>query len=320
MGVEQAMRGKAGPAARAGEWTVLRSLRWPGRWFPSVVRVLVGPAGVFVIAAHPTAARVSVDAREVRLDGHPDIQCLTDVTDAALVVAQHAGPYAAHVQPVLCFTSTPVTLGRAGDVLCTSVLELVAWLTRRPAVLGGHQVDDVVVRLRAALGAEVDCRPARDLDAQHGGAATSPPVPAGARATAAAPHVRVPGLRALPGAVSSAGRRVARGGLITKFVVLTVVTLALLAYGPGALNPVGAAFGRWFSDATTPATCPAAGPAAGTASGLPSRPGAGSTAESTTQSETDLALRAAQAQLTAQWTMNRQAVAEAAQPLCRPDR
>jgi hypothetical protein len=120
--------------------------------------------------------------------------------------------------------------------------------------------------------------------------------------------------------LASVGRRVARAGLPVKLAVLSVVTLAMLAYGPGALSPVGSMIGRFVSDATTPATCAAAGPAAGTATGLPEARGSATPAQQSELNPSNQALQLAQDQLRAQLTMNRQAVAEAAHPLCRPDR
>jgi len=307
-----------GSLAPVGEWTVLRSLRWPGRWFPSVARVLVGPTGVFVIAAHPTTADVTVHEDAVEVGGRPDAHSVIAVTDAALVVAQEVGPYAAHVEPVLCFTSTPVPLGRAGDVLCSSVYELVGWLTRRPAVLGPRQVDDVVTRLRAALRAEVDREPARSPeDRPVGGRAAVPPSPR-TRSSAAPTRPPVAARRWLSGTAAALGARLARAGLMTKAAVLTLATVAMLAFGIGTLNPVGSAVGRWFSQATTPAACPAAGTAAGTATGLPQSPSTTAPMPSSRMSETAQAIQLAQSQLRSQWAMSRQAFGEATHPLCRP--
>jgi len=316
MAVEHGTLSTMSPVAQAGEWTVLRSLRWPGRWFPSVARVLVGPTGVFVIAAHPTTADVAVGEDVVQVGGRPDVHSVTAVTDAALVVAQEAGPYAAHVEPVLCFTSTPVRLGRAGGVLCSSVYELVGWLTRQPAVLAPRQVDDVVTRLRAALRAEVDREPARSPEGRPV-VGTLPPSP---RSGSSVVPSRGPAAarRWLSGIVPTLGGRLARAGLMTKAAVLTLATVAMLAFGIGTLNPVGSAIGRWFSQATTPATCPAAGPAAGTATGLPQSPSSAAPTPSARMSGTAQAIQLAQNQLRSQWTMSRQAFGEAEHPLCRP--
>jgi hypothetical protein len=311
----------AGPVAAVGEWTVLRGLRWPGRWFPSVLRVLVGPGGVFVIAVHPTTGEVTLGDDRLWVRGNPDEQAPADVADAALVVAQHAAPYAEHVQPVLCFTATPAPRGLAGGVLCTSAHELVGWLSRRPAALGAGQVDDVVKRLRLALRAEVDDDTTPATTGQHDAVVPrAPGDPATAAGSSGKPAV---GLQSLVAAMSSFRQWIVGGGVTAKAVVLAAVTAAMLAYGPGALNPMGIVIGHWFSDATTPAACPAAGPAAGTASRLP---GDAASAESSGEparwdrfSRTDEAIRVAQTQLRAQWTPGSQTVTAAAHPLCRPD-
>ena len=318
--------GTVGPVPAAAEWTVLRALRWPGRWFPSVVRVLAGPAGVFVIAAHPTTATVTLAEDRLRVGAHPDEQSLTDVTDAALVVAQHAGPYAAQVQPVLCFTSTPVTPQHVGGVLCCSVHDLIGWLAQRPAVLGVWEIDDVVTRLRMLMRAEVDCEPAAD----RGSEPTSPVAVAGLPAQPDGSRRRLPAeFKAVPAAVSSGVRWVFRGGLAARFAVLTVVTLAMLAYGPGALNPLGHALGRAFSDATTPSACPAAGPAPGTSSGLPAAqspseqspseqsPSQQSSSGEAQAGQTGSGAQVPPAQARAQWTPSGLTAAAVTHPICR---
>lgn len=130
-------------------WTALRSLRWPGRAFPNVDHVVVGPAGVFLI---DTRASEHADGLALEL-------AVAEVAEAALELAHTttAAVPPEQIRPVLCFEGEegdegrePVT-GWARDVLVCSVANVVEMLTTRPTVLTTQQVIQVCLDLHGVV-------------------------------------------------------------------------------------------------------------------------------------------------------------------------
>lgn len=134
-------------------WVVVAAEEWPTPSLGAADRVVIGPAGTFVV--------VEVDARErpatVLLDAPwLDGEFRGDLVEraaeaAAVVLAQVPGVAADQVRPVLCFAQEPMLLERCDEVLVCSTANLVSLLTSRPPVLNTRQVHTVHARLRAGM-------------------------------------------------------------------------------------------------------------------------------------------------------------------------
>ena len=126
-------------------WTVLQSLRWPGRAFVNVDHVVVGPAGVFAV---DTRTREHAGGAALEL-------AVAEVAEAAIELARTTSAVSpGQIRPVLCFEGEegedPVT-GWVRDVLVCSVANVVEMLTTRPAVLTTQQVIQLCLDLHGVV-------------------------------------------------------------------------------------------------------------------------------------------------------------------------
>jgi hypothetical protein len=148
---EQGAEGEA-TTARALEalppgWKVMHDMRWPGRRLANVDHVLIGPSGIFVIDTKNWTGRVTATNGVLRQNGYSREKAVAGAADAALAVAEVAGPYAGHVHAVICFSGRDDVSAWCRDVAVCCTANLVPMLTNWPLRLTSEQVEDASLRL-----------------------------------------------------------------------------------------------------------------------------------------------------------------------------
>lgn len=138
------------------EWVSLHDHRWPGRRLANIDHVVIGPGGVFVIDTKNWSGDVRVADDVLRQNGRSREKSVAGAADAALAVAELAGPYAPAVHPVLCFTGERELNGWVRDVMVCSVGNLVTMLQTRERVLTAPQVRELATRLDASMLSATD--------------------------------------------------------------------------------------------------------------------------------------------------------------------
>jgi hypothetical protein len=141
------------------DWAVLADLRWPGRSFPNVDFVAVGPGGVFVvdIVDEPGLARIRND--RLRIDDRAqDGRVLATATAARTVAEWLPTEYRERVHPVVCLRRPERFTGATRGVLVCSTPTLGAALTSREAWLEPQHVGQVGDLLRDRLASASDPR------------------------------------------------------------------------------------------------------------------------------------------------------------------
>ncbi len=128
-------------------WTVLRDVDWPGRPQTGNDTVVIGPAGVFVIATETWTGAVRLASGVLQQNGQPRVQATATVAEAACAVGTLL---ATSVTPVLCLAGRRVG-GRAGDVVVCSTHGLVPMLESRPSALCAEEVQALVATARCRL-------------------------------------------------------------------------------------------------------------------------------------------------------------------------
>ncbi|WP_027860128.1 nuclease-related domain-containing protein [Marmoricola sp. URHB0036] len=130
-------------ALPAGRWRVLHRVHGPDYRRVNVDHVVVGPAGVFVIASERTGLGGDTAARGAALAG---------VADAAIALAEMVPGMDPHLfVPVLCTSDHELSPSRAHGVLVCSTDDLGGVLMQQEETLGQFYVDDVFDRLGRAL-------------------------------------------------------------------------------------------------------------------------------------------------------------------------
>ena len=137
-------------------WVQFHDLRWPGRRLANIDHVVVGPGGIFVIDSKNWSGRVTTHGDVLRQNGYNRERAVAGAAEAALAVAELAGPYASKVHAALCFVGQPAMRGCLRDVLLCSDDTLVHMLTSRRPVLSAEQVLDAATRLDAQTSAATD--------------------------------------------------------------------------------------------------------------------------------------------------------------------
>lgn len=215
-------------AALPPGWTLLHDLRWPGRRLANVDHVVIGPGGIFVIDSKNWTGRVSTGGGVLRQNGYSRERDVAGAADAALAVAERAGPYAPFVHGVICFASrTDVSAWCRGVAVCCTA-NLVAMLQGWPARLTPEQVADASIRLDLAMRSATE-RPARSRPEPRPQPSRSrPSFDAGVRAPAASARPR-----------RSWSRR--RGSSLSRFVVGVALLVGFVSIGPQIASGLGAA-------------------------------------------------------------------------------
>jgi hypothetical protein len=211
-------------------WVQFHDLRWPGRRLANVDHVVVGPGGIFVIDSKNWSGALTMRDGVLRQNGYSREPAVAGVSDAALAVAELAGPYAGHVHPVLCFTGRPDFRGMVREVLVCSDDTVVELLTTREPVFSPEHVLDVATRLDAQM------RPATE---RAGGPTKSRSRSSRRPVGGASPRPRPPRQRK---------RHSVRRGLMKLLVVG-----AFFFVGLPILSSAGPAFGDWFAHLNAPA-------------------------------------------------------------------
>src|SRR6478735_2927425 len=133
-------------ALPAGRWWVLHSLHAPDYRRVNVDHVVVGPAGVFVIASERPG--LGDDAGDAAARG----ATLAGVADSAIALAEMVPGMDPHLFiPLLCTSDHEQVPGRTHGVLVCSTDDLVGVLRQQEETLGQFYVDDVFDRLERAL-------------------------------------------------------------------------------------------------------------------------------------------------------------------------
>lgn len=152
---EQGAEGEAATAevlaALPSDWAALHDVRWPGRRLANVDHVVIGPGGVFVVDSKNWTGRVTVDGGHLRQNGYSREKVVASAADAALAVSELVSPYAAWVQPVLCFTGQEQLRGWSREVMLCSTSSLGEMLTTRPVVFTPEHVQYLRTELSRAL-------------------------------------------------------------------------------------------------------------------------------------------------------------------------
>jgi hypothetical protein len=216
-------------------WVVLHDVRWPGRRFANIDHVVVGPSGIFVIDSKNWSGRVTLRDGVLRQNGRSREKQVAGCADAALATAELAGPYGAHVVPVLCLALDEGPAGWSRDVLVCTTEQLTGMLLSRTPVLSPQHVADVGTRLdlslasaggtaRRALGVGVPDRSTSEAPARRR--------TAGSRTGAVRQRQQRAGVRRTT-------RRRRRQPTLRRFVLSLGLVCGLLIFGPGIANVVG---------------------------------------------------------------------------------
>ena len=86
-------------------WTAIHDVRWPSRRLANIDHILVGPGGIFVVDSKNWSGRITVANGHLRQNGRSRDKAVAACADAALAIAELAGPYADRVYPVLSFVT-----------------------------------------------------------------------------------------------------------------------------------------------------------------------------------------------------------------------
>jgi hypothetical protein len=141
------------------DWAVLNNLRWPGRSFPNVDFVAIGPAGVFVVDTvdEPGPARIRND--RLRIDDRPqDGRVLATATAARTIAEWLPTEYRDRVHPVVCLRRRERFTGTTRGVMVCSTPSLTATLTSPEAWLEPQHVEHVSELVRRRLASSSDPR------------------------------------------------------------------------------------------------------------------------------------------------------------------
>lgn len=225
-------------------WTAIHDVRWPSRRLANIDHILVGPGGIFVIDSKNWSGQISVANGHLRQNGRSRMKAVAGSVDAALAVAQLAGPYADKVFPVLSFATEDSLSGWCADVMVCSTSTLTQMLASRPTVLNPSDAMDARFRLDAQLRA-----------------ATSAPLPTTVRRRASEIGRETPA--PVPRKSSARSRRaVARRKMALSQMLVALVFLGgFLAYGPQISQVVGGVLGEQFTKGLRSSTaCDAASP------------------------------------------------------------
>lgn len=217
-------------AALPASWTAIHDVRWPSRRLANIDHILVGPGGIFVIDSKNWSGKISVANAHLRQNGRSRMKAVAGSVDAALAVAQLAGPHADKVFAVLSFATEEPLSGWCDDVMVCSTSTLTQMLASRPTVLNPSDAMDAWFRLDAQLRA-----------------ATPAPLPTSPRESALeggreslAPSPRRTSARSCRAA---ARRKMA----LLQMLVALVFVGGFLAYGPQVSQVIGGVVAEQFT-------------------------------------------------------------------------
>jgi hypothetical protein len=219
-------------------WTAIHDARWPSRRLANIDHVLVGPSGIFVIDSKNWSGRISIEGGHLRQNGRSREKAVAGCADAALAVAELAGPHADKVFPVLCFLTDEPLSGWCRDVMVCSTATLSQMLLTRPSVLDPGASTDAWFRLDAQLRAATE------------------PVHVGSREGSPARRETHSPTRS-SGQSARSSRAAARSRKALRQFVLSLFLLAgLVACGPQIFTAVGGMLADQLTrDLTTPSAC-----------------------------------------------------------------
>ena len=220
-------------AGLSPEWSAIHDVRWPSRRLANIDHILVGPGGIFVIDSKNWSGRITVDGGHLRQNGRSREKAVAGCADAALAVAELAGPFADRVFPVLCFTRDETITGWSRDVMVCSTSTLTQMALSRPLALTPAEATDVWFRLDAQLRAAMAPPEARTVK--------------GRSARARAVNDRNVSRQ------SARSRRAAqrrRSGL-RQFVFSLIVLAAFVAFGPQLARTFGGVVADQFTRSIT---------------------------------------------------------------------
>ena len=215
-------------------WTAIHDARWPSRRLANIDHVLVGPGGIFVIDSKNWSGRITLDGGHLRQNGRSREKAVAGCADAALAVAELAGPHADKVFPVLCFLTDEHQSGWCRDVMVCSTATLSQMLLTRPSLLDPSAATDAWFRLDTQLRAATD------------------PVRVGSREGSSARR-RTRSSTGSAGQSARSRRATARRKKALRQFVLSLVLLAgFLAYGPQISTAVGGMLAEQLTKDLTP--------------------------------------------------------------------
>lgn len=142
------------------DWTVLSTLRWPGRSFPNVDFVAVGPGGIFVVDSVDDAGLARIRNDRLRIDDRAqDGRVLATATAARTIAEWLPTEYRDRVHPVVCLRRRERFTGTSRGVMVCSSPTLTAALTSPEAWLEPQHVEQVSDLVRRRLVPTTDPRP-----------------------------------------------------------------------------------------------------------------------------------------------------------------
>jgi len=219
-------------------WTAIHDARWPTRRFANIDHILVGPGGIFVIDSKNWSGRISLEGGHLRQNGRSREKAVADCADAALAVAELAGPHADKVFPVLCFLTDEPLAGWCRDVMVCSTATLSQMLLTRPSVLDPGASTDAWFRLDAQLRAATD------------------PVFVGSRRGSSAGRNMHSPTRSSGRSARSRRAAARRKKALRQFVMSLVLLAGFVAYGPQISTAVGGMLAEQLTkDLTPPSAC-----------------------------------------------------------------
>lgn len=227
-------------------WSTIHDVRWPGRRLANVDHVVVGPGGVFVVDSKNWSGRITVTGGHLRQNGRSREKAVAGAADAALAVAEIAGPHASSVLPVMCFVGPDHRdlSGWCREVAICTPGNLVRMLTTRKHVLSPQQVNDAWLRLDGQLRGAADSSAstgAQTLRARRSSTSDSGSRPRGQRGNA------------------RGRRRGRRGASLPRAFAGLMLAFGLVMYGPQIASVLGGLIARQVATELRPATCPSVG-------------------------------------------------------------
>lgn len=234
-------KGADGEAATAAllaglppEWAAIHDVRWPSRRLANIDHIVVGPGGIFVVDSKNWTGRITADGGQLRQNGRSREKEVAKCADAALAVAELAGPYADRVFPMLCFLTEEPISGWSRDVMLCSSSTLSQMLLSRATALSASESHDAWLRLDAQLRAAVVTEESRVLPGSR------PPAAVGSR-------------KARAGGRSRSSRRASqrRRNALRQFLFSLVVLAAFVGYGPQLAKAVGGVVAEHFARSIT---------------------------------------------------------------------
>ncbi|MGA8256600.1 MAG: NERD domain-containing protein, partial [Nocardioides sp.] len=161
--------GEALAALPAHSWTVISNVAWPDRHGSVIDFVVVGPPGVFVVDDQLLVGNVTLHDSVLRHNGRNRSSVIGEAFGAARsVLGSLPGVRADLVQPLVCVAGGHHVRGEVDGVTVCTPIDIVQWLSSRPAIFAdadlAYVVHEARTRLRpvetsAVVGAMTDAHP-----------------------------------------------------------------------------------------------------------------------------------------------------------------